>query len=79
MNVIENNGFMIISIDIDAIIKYYIKRTNFLINSLCLNKIIKSLYILDGLHIVEDKQYYNNIIYVLYSQKLKEYDYINNK
>ena len=31
------------------------------------------------LHIVEDKQYYNNIIYVLYSQKLKEYDYINNK
>ena len=79
MNVIENNGFMIISIDIAANIKYYIKRTNFLINSLCLNKIIKSLYILDGLHIVEDKQYYNNIIYVLYSQKLKEYDYINNK
>ncbi len=29
MNVIENNGFMIISIDIAANIKYYIKRTNF--------------------------------------------------
>ena len=29
MNVIENNGFMIISIDVAANIKYYIKRTNF--------------------------------------------------